>query len=51
MLFRVDAKAFYSSANRKVFESILKTYSSGRKPDLISVKATLQADNALDSIG
>ena len=28
MVFRVDAKAFYSMANRKVYEAITKTFAS-----------------------
>ena len=50
MIARVDSKAFYSGPSRKLFDTIIKVISSGRKVDLLTVKAQLETDGALAAV-
>jgi len=47
----LDSQCFYNDANRKIFETILKLYNSGKAVDVLTLIEELKKTGELDNIG
>jgi replicative DNA helicase len=48
---QLDSEAFYSEANKKLFESIVKLYDNNEAVDLVTLIEDLKKRNILDEVG